>query len=76
MTWLQRRRAKVQAEQVGDGLSLRDWLKQPDRAVTRAELWRILKLYMTAQQRERDRNRWYRRFWRWLSTPTIGEPPL
>lgn len=67
-----RRQAKDDAERLGDGFSLRDWLKQPDRAVTRADLWRVLKLFMTAQREERARNVWYRRLWRWLTTPTIG----
>lgn len=51
---------------------IEEWLAKPDKLVTRAELWEVLARYNEGRRRIEKGNRWYRRFWRWLSSP-LGE---
>jgi hypothetical protein len=57
-----------------------DWLKYPDKAVTRLELYRVVHRMRALEDQKREFNRWHRRVWRWLMTPftrhiTLVAPP-
>jgi len=55
----------------GQGISIREYLEQPDRFVTRLELWELLRLYESGKRRLT----WWRRVLRWAQRPVIGTHP-
>jgi len=59
---------------LGTGVSVRDWIAQnPDLHVTRSDMGLLFAMYESAQQRARRAGRWYRRLWRYLTTPILGQ---
>lgn len=49
-----------------------DWLRKPDKQVTRAELWEFLHRYEAGRQRLARHNTWWRRLWRYLTAPIVS----
>lgn len=66
--------------------SIREWLKKPDKLVTRGEFWEILTRYENGRRRlQRAHSLWSRlvvaaflagrALWRWLNVPLFEAPP-
>jgi len=55
----------------GRGISVKEYFEQPDRFVTRLELWEMLRLYESGKRRLT----WWRRVLRWAQRPVIGTHP-
>jgi len=59
---------------LGSGVSVKEWIAHaPDRFVTRADMGLLFAMYENAQRRVRQHQTWYRRLWRWLLTPVLGQ---
>lgn len=61
------------ARVLGRGLNIVQWIQlNPDRFVTRREVGLLFGMLKNAEERAATHNTWWRRLWRYLNVPILG----